>query len=110
MKKDAAFITHAVNEQHIVYYTVSKNRNTAYEEAELYEYGIKCMLCDLRGKLLDSETVQCISGNFNFVRQITNILARNQVYPVHLFEILDDLLVRDNLPEDDHNLAPLLCV
>lgn len=110
MKKEASFITHAVNEQHILYYTVSKHRNTAYEESELYEYGIKCALCDLRGKLVDEEAVQCVSANFNLVRQLTNILARYQVYPVHLFEILDDLLVRDTLPEDDNNQAPLLCV
>lgn len=110
MKKDASFITHAVNEQHILYYTVSRHRNMAYEESELYEYGIKCALCDLRGKLMDEEDVQCVSANFNLVRQLTNILARNQVYPVHLFEILDDLLMRDTLPEDDNNQAPLLCV
>ncbi|MBO5352606.1 MAG: hypothetical protein J6A77_04845 [Lachnospiraceae bacterium] len=110
MKKDASFITHAVNDQHILYYTVSKHRNTTYEEAELYEYGIKCVLCDLRGKLMDEESVQCVSANFNLVRQLTNILARCQVYPVHLLEILDDLIVRDTLPEDDNNQAPLLCV
>lgn len=110
MKKDASFMTHIVNEQHILYYSVSKHRNEVYEEAELYEYGIKCALCDLRGRLVDEEDVHCISSDFNLVRQITNILAKNQVYPVHLLEILDDLLVRDCLPEDGNNQAPLLCV
>ena len=110
MKKDASFITHAVNEQHILYYSVSKHRNEVYEEAELYEYGIKCALCDLRGRLMDEEDIHCVSANFNLVRQITNILVRNQVYPVHLLEILDDLLVREHLPQEDDNLAPLLCV
>ena len=110
MKKDASFITHAVNEQHILYYSVSKNRNEAYEEAELYEYGIKCALCDLRGGMIDEEDVRCVSTNFNLVRHLTNILAKNQVYPVHLLEILDDLLMREQLPEEDDNLAPLLCV
>ena len=110
MKKDASFITHAVNEQHILYYSVSKHRNEAYEEAELYEYGIKCALCDLRGRLMDEEDVHCVSTNFNLVRQLTNVLAKNQVYPVHLLEILDDLLMREHLPQEDDNLAPLLCV
>ena len=110
MKKDASLMIHAVNEQHILYYTVSKHLNTAYEEAELYEYGIKCALCDLRGKLMDEEDVACVSSNFNLVRQLTNILAKHQVYPVHLLEILDDLMNRDKLPEDDNLTSPLLCV
>lgn len=110
MKKDASLMIHAVNEQHILYYTVSKHRNSAYEEAELYEYGIKCALCDRRGRLMDEETVSCVSSNFNMVRQLTNILARYQVYPVHLLEILDDLMNRDELPEDDNLTSPLLCV
>ena len=41
MKEDASLMIHAVNEQHILYYTVSKHLNTAYEDGELYEYGIK---------------------------------------------------------------------
>ena len=110
MKKDASLMIHAVNEQHILYYTVSKHLNMAYEDAELYEYGIKCALCDKRGRLMDEEDVSCISSNFNFVRQLTNILARYQVYPVHLLEILDDLMNRDKLPEDDNQTTPLLCV
>lgn len=110
MKKDASLMIHAVNEQHILYYTVSKHLNTAYEDAELYEYGIKCALCDLRGRLMDEEDVSCVSANFNLVRQLTNILAKHQVYPVHLLEILDDLMNRDKLPVDDDLTTPLLCV
>ena len=110
MKKDASLIVHTVNDRHILYYTVSKHRNTAYEESELYEYGIKCALCDLRGRLINSEQVHCISSNFTLVHQLTRVLAKHQVYPVHLMEILDDLLVRDSLPDDDNNSAPLLCV
>ena len=110
MKKDAPLMIHCVNDQHILYYTVSKHRNAAYEEAELYEYGIKCALCDLRGRQINSEHVHCISSNFNLVHRIAHILAKYQVYPVHLLEILDDLLIRDKLPEDDDNTAPLMCV
>ena len=99
MKKDASLMIHAVNEQHILYYTVSKHRNTAYEEAELYEYGI-----------MDEEDVACVSPNFNLVHQLTIILAMHQVYPVHLLEILDDLMNRDKLPEDDNLTTPRLCV
>ena len=58
MKKDASLMIHTVNEQHILYYTVSKHLNTAYEDAELYEYGIKCALCDKRGKMMDVEDVK----------------------------------------------------
>ncbi|MBQ8633919.1 MAG: hypothetical protein IJ420_09965 [Lachnospiraceae bacterium] len=110
MNDDASLMIHAVNEQHILYYTVSKHLNTAYEEGELYEYGIKCALCDKRGRMMDEKDVKCVSPNFNFVRQLTNVLARYEVYPVHLLEILDDLMNRDKLPEDDNLTSPLLCV
>ncbi len=110
MKKDASLMIHAVNGQHILYYTVSKHLNKAYEETELYEYGIKCALCDKRGRLMDEQDVACVSSNFNLVRQLTNILAKHQVYPVHLLEVLDDLMNRDQLPEDESLTAPLLCV
>ena len=110
MEKDASLITHAVNEQHILYYSVSKYRNPAYEEAELYEYGIKCVLCDRRGRQMDEKDVRCVSPNFHLVNQLTHILANYQVYPVHLLEILDDLMHRDKLPEDDNQTTPLLCV
>ncbi len=110
MKKDASLMLHAVNEQHILYYTVSKHRNTAYEEAEVYEYGIKCALCDRRGRLMDEQDVSCVSSDFKLVRQLTNVLARYQVYPVHLLEILDDLMNRENLPEVGSQTSPVLCV
>ena len=110
MKNDASLMIHAVNEQHILYYTVSKHLNTAYEDAELYEYGIRCALCDKRGRLMDEEDVMCVSSNFNLVHQLTHILAKYQVYPVHLLEILDDLMSREKLSQDDNLTSPLLCV
>ena len=110
MKKDVSLMIHAVNEQHILYYTVSKHQNLAYEEAELYEYGIRCALCDLRGRLMDEEDIQCVSPDFNLVHQLTGILAKFQVYPVHMMEILDDLMNRDTLPTDGDLTSPLLCV
>ena len=110
MSKDASSIIHSVNDKHILYYSISKHRNTAYEDSELYEYGIKCVLCDLRGNHINTEKVSCISSDFRLVHRIAQVLANFQVYPVHLLEILDDLLVRDELPENDNNSAPLMCV
>ena len=110
MKDDASLRMHAVNEQHILYYTVSKHQNTVYEEGELYEYGIRCALYDLRGRLMDVKDVACVTPDFKLVHQLVDILARNQVYPVHVLEILDDLMNREKLPEDDHLTTPLLCV
>lgn len=110
MKGNAALMMHAVNEQHLIYYSVSKHQNLAYTEGELFEYGIRCVLCDLRGKMVDEKDVSCVSRDFNLVRQLVNILARYQVYPVHILEILDDLMNRDSLPENDDLTSPRLCV
>ena len=59
---------------------------------------------------MDEEDVQCVSSDFTLVSRLTNLLAKYQVYPVHILEILDDLMNRDTLPEDDNFTTPLLCV
>ena len=59
---------------------------------------------------MDEEDVQCVSSDFTLVSRLTNLLAKYQVYPVHILEILDDLMNRDTLPEDDNLTSPLLCV
>lgn len=96
--------------QHNLTYAISRNRNAAYEDAILYEYGIECTLCDAHGNYIYSEKVPCISTDFNYVYNIAAILAKNMVFPVHLLEILDDLISRDCLPQDDNNNnTPLMC-
>ena len=99
----------AVSGRHILTYSIARNRNTAYENGELYEYGIECTLGDLNGNIFQSEHAHCVSADFHYVYNIASILAKNKVYPVHLFEILDDLISRDTLPQDDDNDTPLLC-
>lgn len=99
----------AVSERHILTYSIARNKNTVYENEELYEYGIECTLVDLNGSVIHTEYAHCISSDFHYVYCLAGILARNKVYPVHLFEILDDLLSRDVLPQDDNNDTPLLC-
>jgi len=95
---------------HILTYSITLNRNTTYEESELYEYGIHCTLSSLRGHILEEEHIPCISSNISLVRNISHILARNTVYPVHLYEIVDELLSLDSIPEPDNNTtSPLRC-
>lgn len=110
MKRNAALMMQAVNEKNLLFYTVSKHRNTVYTEGELYEYGIRCVLCDLRGKQVDEKNVSCVSSDFNFVQQLVKILVHYQVYPVHMLEILDDLMNRESLPESDGFNFPRICV
>lgn len=110
MKRKVALMMHAVNEQHLIYYSVSLHQNMAYTDGELYEYGIRCMLCDLRGKLLDEKNVTCVSSDFNLVCQVVNVLAGYQVYPVHILEILDDLMTREELPKNEEETSSCLCV
>lgn len=109
MDDDVPLGLRAYTAQHVLTYSISRNRNTAFEDAILYEYGIKISLYDLKGKFLYSENARCVSPDFNKVYNILCILAKNKVYPVHLFEVLDDLLQCDVLPQDDNNNTPLMC-
>ena len=95
---------------HILTYSMTLNRNTAYEEAELYEYGIRCTVSNLRGHVLEEEHIPCISSNITMVHNLSHLLAKNTVYPVHLYEIVSDLLSLDSIPEPDNNTTtPLRC-
>ena len=109
MDDDVPLQLRAYSAQHVLTYSISRNRNTAFEDAVLYEYGIEISLYDLKGKFLYSEAARCISPDFNKVYAIACILAKNKVYPVHLLEVLDDLLQCDTLPHPENNFTPLKC-
>ena len=95
---------------HILTYSITLNHNTAYEDAELYEYGIHCTLSNLCGHILEEEHIPCISSNLSLVRNISHVLANHTVYPVHLYEIVEELLSLDSIPEPDNNTTtPLRC-
>ena len=109
MDDDVPLLLRAYTTQHALTYSISRNRNTYFDDAILFEYGIKISLYDRKGKFLYSEAVRCVSPNFNKVYNILCILAVNKVYPVHLLEVLDDLLQCDNLPQYNNNHTPLMC-
>lgn len=62
------------------------------EPGELTEYGISCKLFEAETAIA-LEEVQGISTEFDRVEKIFNTLLRNQVFPAHLKEIIEDLLV-----------------
>ena len=106
-RKVQVFTTEVLETQNRLIYSIKKNRNRAYSDGILYEYGIKCSLCNMQGERLMSENVSCISADLRKVRGIAQILVRNQVYPVHLREILDEL-VSDDMFLGDNNTSPTL--
>ncbi|MGN0505463.1 MAG: DUF6514 family protein [Lachnospiraceae bacterium] len=97
MKQEALPFFQEVSDKHIYTYLITQNLNTAYVESEVYEYGIESFLSDTHGNLLSSDTVRCISSDLNVVYRIACTLKQNQVHPVHLRDVVIDLLIIENL-------------
>lgn len=72
-------------------YTMTKNPST-YELKEICEYGIVCILTGQEGKMHDREEIRCITPDYVKAEKITQCLVKNQVFPVHLKEIVSELL------------------
>ena len=56
-------------------------------------YGIQIdkIIIDKKGnQKIESEKIDVISGNLNLVREFCNVLHKNLVSPVHLFDVLED--------------------
>ncbi len=77
-----------------VEYTITKNAS-GYELEELFEYGISCILYGESQEIVSSEEIKCITPSVARVNEMVRTLKRNQVFPVHLKEIVCELLESD---------------
>ena len=74
-----------------VAYTITQD-TCKYGESTLLEYGISCILFGKDHKRISSEEVRCITPDFIKITEIVRILKKHKVFPVHLREIICDLL------------------
>lgn len=56
------------------------------------EYGIRCSLYELEAAVA-SEEVKGITSEWDIIKKFFHILEKNQVFPAHLREIIEDLVV-----------------
>lgn len=78
--------------QYIITYTITENMNLDSNEQTLLEYGIECSLSHIQEEPISSDSIRCISPDYETVFQIVQILRNHQVFPVHLHEIVIDLI------------------
>ncbi len=87
---------YSLNEIIEYYYKIIEN-NVSIEMAGFFDfnlvYGIQIdkIIIDKKGnQKIESEKIDVISGNLNLVREFCNVLHKNLVSPVHLFDVLED--------------------
>lgn len=85
--------------EYAVEYIITKKRREREhtEEREnngVTEYGIRCNLYE-SDKLVDSEEVNGITTEEYRIDKFLQILVKNQVFPVHLKDVIEDLLVME---------------
>ncbi|MGN0506285.1 MAG: DUF6514 family protein [Lachnospiraceae bacterium] len=72
-------------------YTITQD-TCNYGDSTLLEYGINCILFGKGRKRVSSEEVRCITPDFTKISEIVRILKKHKVFPIHLREIICDLL------------------
>ena len=72
-------------------YTITQD-TCNYGDSTLLEYGINCILFGKDRKRISSEEVRCITPDITKIDQLVQVLKRNKVFPVHMREIICDLL------------------
>lgn len=81
---------------YVLIYNITHSMNPAYEEDTVWEYGIECSLYDSSDALISTAHVSHISPDRDFVLSMLQILTHEEVFPVHLLDIVSDLLVTMN--------------
>ena len=76
---------------YIVEYTILKKLSD-YTEGNIFEYGIRCTLYEGGERVISREEIQCITPEYPDICRMVEILERNQVFPVHLKEIVCELI------------------
>lgn len=82
--------------EYVLIYNITYSMNPSYEEDIVWEYGIECSLYDTSDELVSTAHVSHISPDRDFVLSMLRILTREEVFPVHLLDIVCDLLVTMN--------------
>lgn len=77
--------------EYAVEYVITKERKER-EDVGVTEYGIRCDLYKSE-KLVDSEEVNGITTEECRIEKFLQILEKNQVFPVHLKDVIEDLLI-----------------
>ncbi len=84
---------------YVLIYNITYSMNPHFTEYELWEYGIECCLYNLKDELISSAHVSHISPELDKVNEMIRICVNQQVFPVHLTEIISDLLEKTDEDE-----------
>lgn len=73
-------------------YNLTYSHNHAFEDFELWEYGINCVLYDQNKRVVSTAEVQHISRDRSFVLSFLNKIVAYKVFPLHLKDVVTDYL------------------
>lgn len=76
-------------------YELLQSVNPYFEEYELMEYGIRCMLYDNDHRLISEEQVKHITPKATTINDLIHKLLLHKVFPAHLQDVVEDELVKD---------------
>lgn len=93
----SAFVEKTTNwrvyeEEYEISYNLTYSLNNVYEEFELWEYGIQCELFDTNKQIISASEVKHISSNCDYVLGFIQKITTNKVFPIHLMDVVSDLL------------------
>lgn len=78
-------------------YNLTYSVNSNFEEFELWEYGIQCELLDCNNTIISVANINHITHNYERILVLIQKLVNNNVFPIHLHDVITDLLDEENL-------------
>ncbi len=78
-------------------YNLTYSVNSNFEEFELWEYGIQCELLDCNNTIISVANINHITNNYERILVLIQKLVNNNVFPIHLHDVITDLLDEENL-------------
>ena len=78
-------------------YNLTYSVNSNFEEIELWEYGIQCELLDCNNTIISVANINHITNNYERILVLIQKLVNNNVFPIHLHDVITDLLDEENL-------------
>lgn len=79
-------------EEYELLYSLTHSINNEFEDFELWEYGIHCVLYNKNKDIISTSEVKHISSDRAFVLGFIQKIVINKVFPVHLLDVISDML------------------
>lgn len=83
-----------MEQSYTLQYELLYSQNTEFEEYDLWEYGIRCILFDENHNVMSQADVKHITKDKEIAMDMVMLMVKHKVFPVHLYDVVSDELMK----------------